>query len=247
MTFLKRILGLKKTAITLSEKNDLMPSETPAICPYCNQILIKFPSRKTKCKHCNNIIFIIKSNENNQKILSTEKQFNLVETLNSNEYFKNRWIKVFEGYGITEVDFNSQKTKLDSTQLIRNNDVFWSLFNSLLFNNANNPSLLSNIYYDMAIFLLDEGKKDNFKFLQLSARSKLDSFNSDLEFKIQINGNSDSCENCNKHKNKIISLEEAYTLPIPCKDCTHGIGFCRCYYTPINIRDLDGNLVFKKE
>ncbi len=247
MIFLKRFFGLdkKKSKINIpNELNDLEKFDNSiAICPYCNQTLIKIPSRKSKCKNCFKDIYIIKSGEKYEKKLVTEEQFNINESNVKKEAFKNYWIKSLEKYNVTEQDFYTHKAK----HIFSNdNDVFWSIFNQTLFKNASNPSLLSLLYYEMAIFCLQEGKKDNFKLLQLSAKSKLDSFNSNLEFKIEINSSPDSCDNCKKNNNKIISLEEAYLLPIPCKDCTHRIGFCRCYFTPINIRDNNGNLVFKK-
>ena len=102
------------------------------------------------------------------------------------------------------------------------------------------------IYYSMAVLLHQEGK-DNFKLLQLSAKATLDSFQlSDLKLKIQIVVCSDSCEICKKLNGKIISLEEAYLLPVPCRECNHKIGFCRCFYCAVSIRDNEGMLMFKK-
>jgi hypothetical protein len=98
----------------------------------------------------------------------------------------------------------------------------------------------------MAVLLHQEGK-DNFKLLQLSAKATLDCIQlSDLEFKVQIVGCSDSCEACKKLNGKILTMEEAYLLPVPCRECTHSIGFCRCTYSSTPIRDSDGMLIFKK-
>ncbi|MNE19595.1 hypothetical protein D3C80_1126830 [compost metagenome] len=102
----------------------------------------------------------------------------------------------------------------------------------------------------MAVILHQEGK-DNFKLLQLSAKAYLDSIqlrnqSSDLVFNITIIGSKDSCENCKKMDGKIISMEEAYLLPVPCRECMHSIGFCRCTYGAVPIRDSEGMLILKK-
>jgi hypothetical protein len=103
------------------------------------------------------------------------------------------------------------------------------------------------INYSMAVFLNKEGK-NTFKLLQQKAKAKLDCFqSSDLLLKVKIVGCSDSCDACKKLNGKIISMEEAYLLPIPCRECTHRIGFCRCLFTAIGCRDDEGMLILKKE
>jgi hypothetical protein len=101
-------------------------------------------------------------------------------------------------------------------------------------------------YYSMAVFLHQEGK-DNFKLLQLSAKATLDSYqDSNLALNFQIISSKDSCENCKKMDGKIISIEQAYLLPVPCRECTNSIGFCRCTYGAVPIRDNEGMLMLKK-
>ena len=93
--------------------------------------------------------------------------------------------------------------------------VLSTVFNELLIKNANDVDKLGMIYYTMAVLLHQEGK-DNFKLLQLSAKARLDSFQScEFELKVEMVGCSDSCEACKKLNGKIISMEEAYLLPVP--------------------------------
>lgn len=104
----------------------------------------------------------------------------------------------------------------------------------------------SQEYYSLAISIHQEGN-DNFEILQKSAKARLDEFNqSNLEIMVEIVGCSDSCNNCKKLNGKIISIAEAYSeLPIPCKECTHSIGFCRCFYSAVPCRDEEGMLILK--
>jgi len=185
--------------------------------------------------------------------IKIEEEQNLVNSkieIKSNQmnFSQNNIINELVKFGITREDFFKRKEELYNKSKIKDNDndVFWSLCNELLIKNASDYNKLRTIYYSMAIFLHQEGK-DNFILLQESARATLNQFNlSDLEVNVEINGCSDSCENCKKMNGKIIPMDEAYSaLPIPCKACTHSIGFCRCFYSAIPIRDADGMLIPK--
>lgn len=101
-------------------------------------------------------------------------------------------------------------------------------------------------YYSLAVSNHQNGN-DNFEMLQQSAKASLDEFNqSNLVMKVEIVGCSDSCDNCKKLNGKIISIAEAYSeLPIPCRECTHSIGFCRCFYSAVPCRDEEGMLILK--
>lgn len=257
MEFLKRLFGKKNEDVKKIENqqnNDYkitnVESEYKPICPYCNISLIKFPSRKTKCPNCKNFIFIRRLNDSKFKTLITEKQAQEIDIEREKDYLKYRGFEKLESFGVTKDEFLKCREELYSKSGIEtnnnNNDVVWSIFNELLIKNATDFNLLRQIYYSMAIFLREEGK-DNFKLLQQSAKATLDSFQlSDLEFKVQIVGCSDSCEACKKLNGKIMSMEEAYLLPVPCRECTHRIGFCRCLYCAVSSRDSEGMLILKK-
>ncbi|MBX9889339.1 MAG: hypothetical protein K2Y30_15560 [Flavobacteriaceae bacterium] len=222
--------------------------EREAICPYCNALLNKIPIRKTKCPHCKNSIFVRKSNDSKIKTFVTEKQAQEIDIEREKEYLKYRGFPDLEKFGVTKDEFIKRKEEYYLKYGIENNnnDVVWSLFNELLIKNANDVDKLRIIYYTMAVLLHQEGK-DNFKLLQLSAKATLDSFQlCGFEFKVEILGSSDSCDACKKLNGKIISIEEAYLLPIPCRECTHRIGFCRCFFGLIAIRDKDGMLLLKQ-
>jgi hypothetical protein len=235
-----------------TETNDLIITkaniEYEAICPYCNALLNKIPIRKTKCPHCKNSIFVRKSNDSKIKTLVTEEQAQEIDIEREKEYLKYRGFLDLEKFGVTKDEFIKRKEEHYLKYEIENNknDVAWSLFNELLIKNANDVDKLRMIYYTMAVLLHQEGK-DNFKLLQLSAKATLDSFQlCGFEFKVEILGSSDSCDACKIMNGKIISMEEAYLLPIPCRECTHRIGFCRCFFGLVAIRDKDGMLIPKQ-
>lgn len=242
--------------IERKESNDFkitkVENEHEAQCPYCKNALIKFPSRKTKCRHCNNYIFVRKLNDSRFKSLVTEAQAQEIDIEREKDYLKYRGFHDLEKFGVTKDEFIKRKEEHYLKYGIENNnnDVVWSLFNDLLIRNANNVDTLRTIYYTMAVLLNHEGK-DNFKLLQLSAKATLDSLelrnnSSNLVFNFTIMGCGNSCENCKKLNNKILTMKEAYLLPVPCRECTHSIGFCRCTYSSVPIRDNGGMLILKK-
>ena len=226
--------------------------EPEAICPYCKATLKKFPIRKTKCPNCKKSIFVRRINESKLKDLLTEEQAQEIDIEREKEYSKYRGFLDLEKFGVTKDEFIKRKEEHYLKHGIENNnnDVVWSLFNELLIKNANDVDKLRMIYYTMAVLLQQEGK-DNFNLLQLSAKATLDSLqlrnqSSNLVFNFTIMGCGNSCENCKKLNEKILTMEEAYLLPVPCSECTHSIGFCRCTYGSLPIRDEEGMLIFKK-
>jgi translation elongation factor EF-Tu-like GTPase len=57
---------------------------------------------------------------------------------------------------------------------------------------------------------------------------------SDVISKVEILAAPDSCEKCKSQQGRIYTVEEAIkTRPLPCKDCNHEAGYCRCTYLPV--------------
>lgn len=57
---------------------------------------------------------------------------------------------------------------------------------------------------------------------------------SDVISKVEILAASDSCAHCKSRQGKIYTVEEAIkTRPLPCKECDHDMGYCRCVYMPV--------------
>ncbi|MFA6973186.1 MAG: hypothetical protein WC238_00405 [Parcubacteria group bacterium] len=57
---------------------------------------------------------------------------------------------------------------------------------------------------------------------------------SSVIFKVEILAAHNSCEKCKSQQGKIYTVEEAIkTRPLPCKECDHETGYCRCTYMPV--------------
>src|SRR5690606_13242078 len=52
---------------------------TDALCPYCSVALAKFPGRKTKCKSCEQYIYVRTRPLDSQRILVKEDELPIVE------------------------------------------------------------------------------------------------------------------------------------------------------------------------
>ena len=224
--------------------------EPEAICPYCKTVLKKFPLRKTKCFNCGENIYVLKFNNHKEKKLITEDEKLKYETEQKRISFRNRWLTDLQRFGIKECDFNIRKEQFLKKTGIKNcdNDVIWSFFNELVYKNHSSFNQLQMLYNSMALFVHEEGK-DNFYLLKECARASLYriELESDLLLMVEVVACSNSCDNCKKLNGLKMTVREAFnTMPIPCKECNHSIGFCRCFYVAIPIRDEEGMLILKK-
>ena len=52
--------------------------------------------------------------------------------------------------------------------------------------------------------------------------------------KVEILASQNSCEHCKKQQGRIFEIDEALKArPLPCEECSHEIGYCRCTYIPL--------------
>ena len=229
--------------------------EPEAICPYCKIVLKKFPIRKTKCFNCGENIHILKFNNYTEKKLITENEKLNYDAEQKRINFRNRWLTDLQRFGIKEHTFYERKEQFFKKTGIQNNDndVVWSFFNELVYKNHSDFNQLQKIYYSMALFVNEEGK-DNFYLLKECARASLNriqletDLTSDLVFMVEVVAGSNSCDNCKKSNGLQMTIADALkTMPIPCKECNHSIGFCRCLYSAIPMRDENGLLILKTD
>jgi uncharacterized paraquat-inducible protein A len=225
MNFFKDIFSNKKTS-------------SIAICPHCKETLNEMPSRKKKCPFCKKDIYVRTSPTTKTKILATEVEAKKIDTEWEKIREKNRWLNILQSYGITEKDYEKYENELNKKFGVKPNsrDIIWRIFNELLFVKHNELQTLKMLYYEMAIFLNEEGK-DFFKILQQSAIMELKYIQKQgFIKKIKIITTPNSCEACKKLDAKVLTLDEALKeLPIPCKECSYIMdngkrGFCRCLY-----------------
>lgn len=149
---------------------------------------------------------------------------------------KKKWLNSLYSYGITDTDI------LNTTQQLAKkfgkepseNDVIWSLFNQSI----TKTGVLQNlkmIYYDMALFLNEEGR-NFFHILQQSRKMELMYYKKMGIKRVQIRTASNSCDYCKQLTDSIFTIDDAFTnMPIPCSECTYVLkkgksGFCRCCY-----------------
>ena len=139
----------------ISDPTELL-GNADAICPYCNHALEKKPSRKKKCPHCGQFIYVRTRPSDNQKVLVTEAQ---------TEQIAQQWATV---HGPQEIDapadgrFEEEKAKLAKRfgRAPSNNDVQWSLLNQELVEHAAQQDwgLFRNTRSEMGKILLKESK-----------------------------------------------------------------------------------------
>jgi len=189
-------------------------------CPYCNEVLETKPTRKTKCPFCKNYIFVREG-----KLMKKDEADALAEK------FKIKY--KLEYFGLSETDYNSQKKKLADKfgSEPKYYDVMWSTLNAktLELMKTRNFQRLSNLYYQMAFFLNEEGK-NFFYVLQRSRKVELENTKA-KKVKIMSAG---GCPSCKKLDGKSFTVKEALdTMPIPNKNCSNieYNNFCRCMYT----------------
>lgn len=207
-------------------KKDIPITESEPICPYCKKILNQRPKRKMKCPSCGNDIYV----RSKPRVFSTT-------LLTKDESMAVDWFNKLEYQGIEQWDFINKREELTKKfgKSSNSTDIIWGLFNQLVLK-ANDPASLKLIYYEMALFLYQEGR-DFFDVLQDSAKMRLVEYKqSGIIKKVKVTTVSDSCAECQKLKNQIFTIDEALEkMPIPIRNCTHQIkdgqpGWCRCIY-----------------
>jgi hypothetical protein len=155
-------------------------------------------------------------------------------------YDQQKWLQSLEYYNITQKDFEQERDQL-SKKFGREagyRDAIWGIFNKLVVANSRDFQKLHALYYDMALFLDEDGR--NFRSsLEKAAQYELLQCKQIGVRKVQIDSFGDSCEACHEQANKVYTVEDAFRImPIPCKGCSNTMqsehkGFCRCRYSYI--------------
>jgi phage FluMu protein Com len=198
-------------------------------CPYCQNVLEKKPSRKTKCPVCKEYIYV-RSQE-----LVTEERANIIDELKrfdfTEEQYKNSENEVAKKFG--------HKPKCD--------DVIWNLCNKEIIKNRNDYSKLNSIYSNMAHFLYDRDK-DCFQILQQAKKMKLLYLKSMGSEEVEIMGG--GCTSSQELNGKIFKIDDALEqMPIPNKSCSNirknkKRAFCTCEYFPTSEEEREARRRF---
>lgn len=147
-----------------------------------------------------------------------------------------KWKRILERYNITDEQFEKEKKEISKRfkKEVSDNDVIWGLFNKLISKYLNDFSKLSFIYYDMGMFLRDEGK-NSYKMLCQSTKMQLLDLKQKGVKKVRwIASYGDrTCKKCAKLNNKVYSIDKVLKdMPLPLKDCKNEDG-CRCCWIAI--------------
>ncbi len=204
-------------------KNCNEPLQLLGFCPHCGSWLKKRPKRKSKCPICSNSIYV-----RNGKLFTLD------------ELTVEDFLEKFEHLGVDKSHFEEKRKILKERFKTEpsTHDVIWGILNELILENANDYSILRNIYYELAL-IVNKEKKEFFHLLQKSMEMRLKDMQKDRvieKLRITAVGYDDTCEECQKLDGKIISIKEALRqMPIPNRNCTTSIdggkrGFCRCEY-----------------
>ncbi len=194
-------------------------SKPRSSCPYCYEKLEKKPTRKIKCPHCKESIFV-----RSDKLVTEEAAW-IIDALKK--------------FGFTEEQFNKTRERLrdkigvDPEKI----HIIIDMCNKKAERMKKNFGELQGLYYEIAIFL-NKNNMQAYPHLQLSALALLNSFKEMGVGTVEIVA-SDSCDVCRMLNGKKYSIDEAKReMPIPQSDCKHILhdknqGFCRCMYVAV--------------
>jgi hypothetical protein len=203
-------------------------------CPYCDILLSPAPKMKSKCKSCGNTFYVRTRSQDKKRVIVTEQG---VKEIKEGWLEHSKVSTVFSSGIVTREEFEKAKSE---TPIRSDSDVMWGLFNKKLLDQMKlgKWAAMKMTYYEMAIFVIKEGK-ECFHLLQESSKCSLMDYKSMGTKKVSIlTAGEGSCVNCLKLAKKKFTIEEALsTMPIPVKECETDVfgvekGFCRCIYVP---------------
>lgn len=220
---------------------DLFKDTVDAICPNCGEKLIKYPKAKTICKYCKKPIYVRTHYQTKKKFLLTQAQLKNYEAEISKHYSDKRTREVLERNGITNSDLEDVKKHL--TQRFGKepslSDIAWGAFNRRIIElgKMGEESLheLSILYFDMAMFLYNEGKDPSRLLLEAHTLNLKELKN--LRFNQVRVSSAGGCASCIDLEDKIFNIDEALKKTIlPSYKCTFKLdknvkySWCRCLY-----------------
>lgn len=222
--------------------------ERKAECPSCHKPLQNTPTKKTKCPHCGEYMFVRARPKDNARVVVTKKDADKIDK----EWLKQSAASALRSYIVTlfskesefEKTFDSEKERLikqfGSTP--SEQDVLWGLANKLLGEKmkAGDWGSLQGLYFNIALYL-HQICKPSF-LMQKTSQEMLLRYYQKINYckKVEILVTTESCDVCKKQEKKVFTLDEALKkMPIPVKNCTNKInqeapdGWCVCSYLPV--------------
>ena len=149
----------------------------------------------------------------------------------------NKWKENLERYGITNKQFEKEKKEISKRfkKEASDGDVVWSLFHKLTLENVNDFQKLSSIYYEMAIFLNEEGKNSYDMKCQATKMQLLDyKQNGVKKVRWVASYGERTCPGCKSLNDQIFPIDKALKeMPLPLKECKNLDNGCRCCWISI--------------
>lgn len=163
-------IAFKESRLLLIESKGSLMGNLEAICPNCSAPLPKFPSRKVKCKSCQNPIYprLHPLLDDEKKRLFTEKEEALFPEfqayLTSSDVFDTFLINAFKRW---EVKQQLAATYQTDPEKIPESDVNWKIYNDRYTSAIGDGDfyIARDTRVQMIIQLLNEGKTNNVKEL----------------------------------------------------------------------------------
>ena len=206
-------------------------------CPYCNEELIKFPSKKVKCKKCGKSIFIKQRPVETEKKIVTKEIANEIEMEWRGFFLKKAKEKdgIINKYKINDKEFLERYDKLND--LYGRRPKLKEIESMILIDCVsvfNEYKDLKRIYLDEAIDNSNNGK-DPFEYLKKARICELYELKKAGVDSIQIICFKDRCKFYKSvHKKEYNIYDAIKFMPIPKKECTIGKnGKCYAFWNAI--------------
>lgn len=201
-------------------------------CPYCSGELEKDPTRKTKCPHCSQYIFVRRGK------LLTEQQAQQADEDSKIE----RWIASLETFGGSRRMFDDTRKRLSKSYGFEAppRDAVWGVMNALVAKQADSRDL-ERLYFLMGVFVKEEGKdpapyiQEAMRVKEAAIRQEVTKYKNDRSYSkgritIQTCNDENVCKICRKAASHTYKVDEfVKKLPIPAL-CESPDG-CRCWIT----------------
>lgn len=206
-----------------------------ANCPYCGCQLAKFPSRKIKCKSCNQFIYVRTRPIDNTKVLVKENEIDIIEDEWNKKQEIEYYNKTHEYYEKAEPlkIYNYNKPQIINFVSDSDYQELLKLYTFNMYGSKTNFITLMGVYpyekYDWETLLRIVWVYQNYcKNLQQMRNAGIK--------KVELIC-ADDCKCCKSLKNKKIPIDEIKELPM--KECPFEENICRARYCAVADFDFE--------
>lgn len=186
----------------------------PPICPYCGNLLAKRPKQKTRCPHCNQVIFVKYTPTDPVKRLVTESQLLLVEQQWAEYQVVKSQLRIDAELAIFGISPGSNEEAVVETLKVFSDD----------------PSKDIGLRKMAAHYLSSKlTGRDKTKWATIGYRLDLEALLSNGYQEVEIRGGASPCPSCQSIAGMRVPTAEAKAKhPIPNKNCQMWKEFRNC-------------------